>query len=264
VSVKLSWLPRATPHLHTTATPHSRPAHNEWRRRCPPPRGRAAAARSSSTRRRLPASPSECWQSCSPPPCHPVSPPCHPAHRSQLAAGWPTSVSRTSRGRWQPTARVSESVRCVLAPPCQHNTQHCPCHPAVPVEHLAKLGVLLGRNWQKAIAVVDANEVHCFEGEPSGRRIFEVQCACWQLCRALDAGCVAQAWWHWGRVVPQQAVVAERHTAATLAWLGASRACTRCVHRCRARAGSTSRCPRATAPARRTTMRSCAGRRRPT
>lgn len=45
---------------------------------------------------------------------------------------------------------------------------------AVPVEQLAKLGVLLGKNWQKALQVVDQREVQCYQGEPSGRRIFEV------------------------------------------------------------------------------------------
>jgi hypothetical protein len=47
--------------------------------------------------------------------------------------------------------------------------------PAVPVELLAKLGVLLGKNWQKALQVVDQNEVQCYQAEPSGRRIFEVR-----------------------------------------------------------------------------------------
>lgn len=47
--------------------------------------------------------------------------------------------------------------------------------PAVPVELLAKLGVLLGKNWQKALQVVDQHEVQCYQAEPSGRRIFEVR-----------------------------------------------------------------------------------------
>lgn len=47
--------------------------------------------------------------------------------------------------------------------------------PAVPVEQLAKLGVLLGKNWQKALQVVDQNEVICYLAEPSGRKIFEVR-----------------------------------------------------------------------------------------
>jgi hypothetical protein len=44
------------------------------------------------------------------------------------------------------------------------------------VEQLAKLGVLLGKNWQKALQVVDQNEVICYQAEPSGRKIFEVCC----------------------------------------------------------------------------------------
>lgn len=45
---------------------------------------------------------------------------------------------------------------------------------AVPLEPLAKLGVLLGKNWQKALQVVDKKEVQCYQAEPSGRRLFEV------------------------------------------------------------------------------------------
>lgn len=46
---------------------------------------------------------------------------------------------------------------------------------AVPVEPLAKLGLLLGKNFQKALQVVGQNEVQCYQAEPSGRRIFEVR-----------------------------------------------------------------------------------------
>lgn len=35
--------------------------------------------------------------------------------------------------------------------------------------------MLLGKNWQKALQVVDNNEVQCYQAEPSGRTIFEVR-----------------------------------------------------------------------------------------
>lgn len=53
-----------------------------------------------------------------------------------------------------------------------------PPPPPVPLETLSKLGVLLGKNWQKALQVVDQNEVQCYQAEPSGRRIFEVRALC--------------------------------------------------------------------------------------
>ncbi|KAF8060030.1 ZSWIM7 [Scenedesmus sp. PABB004] len=45
----------------------------------------------------------------------------------------------------------------------------------ITVEHLSKLGLLLGRNWAKALSVVDGGDVECFEGEASGRRVFQVK-----------------------------------------------------------------------------------------
>lgn len=35
--------------------------------------------------------------------------------------------------------------------------------------------MLLGKNWHKALQVVDQNEVICYLAEPSGRKIFEVR-----------------------------------------------------------------------------------------
>lgn len=70
---------------------------------------------------------------------------------------------------------------CVASRVMYANPQQCmkphpliSIQPAVPVELLAKLGVLLGKNWQKALQVVDQHEVQCYQAEPSGRRIFEV------------------------------------------------------------------------------------------
>lgn len=37
-----------------------------------------------------------------------------------------------------------------------------------------RLSLLLGRNFQKALQVVDQNEVECFQGQTSGRRVFQV------------------------------------------------------------------------------------------
>jgi hypothetical protein len=39
---------------------------------------------------------------------------------------------------------------------------------------LSRMSLLLGRNWQKALQVVDQNEVECFIGENSRRHIFQV------------------------------------------------------------------------------------------
>ncbi|KIZ00744.1 hypothetical protein MNEG_7216 [Monoraphidium neglectum] len=37
-----------------------------------------------------------------------------------------------------------------------------------------QLSLLLGRNWSKALQLVDQGAVHCFQGDASGRRVFQV------------------------------------------------------------------------------------------
>lgn len=44
---------------------------------------------------------------------------------------------------------------------------------AVSVEHLSCLGLLLGKHWQKALAIVDAGDVQCLQGDPSRRRAYQ-------------------------------------------------------------------------------------------
>lgn len=44
----------------------------------------------------------------------------------------------------------------------------------VPDADLAKLGLLLGRNWPKALQLVERGAVHCFRGASSGRTVFQV------------------------------------------------------------------------------------------
>lgn len=61
-------------------------------------------------------------------------------------------------------------------------------HIPAPVEHLAKLGLLLGKNWPKALQVVDQGEVHCYQGQPSGRCIFEVIWVWWWGVGACSVG----------------------------------------------------------------------------
>eukprot|EP00775_Hariotina_reticulata_P003683 gene3683-3943_t len=38
----------------------------------------------------------------------------------------------------------------------------------------SRLGLLLGKNWQKALQVLDKAEVQCYQAETSGRRVFKV------------------------------------------------------------------------------------------
>lgn len=57
----------------------------------------------------------------------------------------------------------------------QHNfTISAICRPLFESLLFARLSLLLGRNWQKALQVVDQNEVECYIGENSRRHIFQV------------------------------------------------------------------------------------------
>ncbi|KAF6252332.1 hypothetical protein COO60DRAFT_1704350 [Scenedesmus sp. NREL 46B-D3] len=58
----------------------------------------------------------------------------------------------------------------------QHNfTISAICRPLFESLLFARLSLLLGRNWQKALQVVDQNEVECYIGENSRRHIFQVR-----------------------------------------------------------------------------------------
>jgi len=45
----------------------------------------------------------------------------------------------------------------------------------LPNLHHFRLSLLLGRNWAKALQLVDQGAVHCFQGVGSGRRVFQVR-----------------------------------------------------------------------------------------
>lgn len=49
-----------------------------------------------------------------------------------------------------------------------------PLLPPVPDADLIKLSLLLGRNWPKALQLVEQGAVRCFQGDTSGRRVFQV------------------------------------------------------------------------------------------
>ena len=46
---------------------------------------------------------------------------------------------------------------------------------AVTDDHLAQLSLLLGKNWAKALQVLDQQSIQCFTGEMSGRQVFQVE-----------------------------------------------------------------------------------------
>lgn len=88
----------------------------------------------------------------------------------------------------------------------------------VPVEQLAKLGVLLGKNWQKALQVVDQKEVQCYQGEPSGRCIFEVHGKSGQYLTLPKTYCSCHA--HYYEVVAKsEAPFCKHQLAARLAFI---------------------------------------------
>lgn len=135
-------------------------------------------------------------------------------------------------GACTPTTSSPDNLE-ILKPPLPSSC------PAVPVEQLAKLGVLLGKNWQKALQVVDQNEVICYLAEPSGRKIFEVR-----------------------------SLTHTTNTAAAAVGLHRtdSRSTTMCNAgcRCTARAATISHCPRATVRAKHTTTKWWPSQRHPT
>jgi hypothetical protein len=54
------------------------------------------------------------------------------------------------------------------------------------------MSLLLGRNWQKALQVVDQNEVECYIGENSRRHVFQVcGISSTPSARSLTAHCLA-------------------------------------------------------------------------
>lgn len=94
------------------------------------------------------------------------------------------TVDDTGQGIENRSSKLSSSCVCRSMPflhpicsqpqkPKQHTPQ--PKQPnAVPDADLLKLGLLLGRNWPKALQLVERGAVHCFQGAPSGRRVFQV------------------------------------------------------------------------------------------
>eukprot|EP00878_Enallax_costatus_P007130 GHUV01007473.1.p2 GENE.GHUV01007473.1~~GHUV01007473.1.p2 ORF type:complete len:139 (+),score=23.19 GHUV01007473.1:150-566(+) len=86
----------------------------------------------------------------------------------------------------------------------------------VAVEHLARLHLLLGRNFQKALQVVDQNEVECFQAQTSGRRIFQVKGKTGQYVTFAKTYCSCQA--HYYEVVSRaEAPYCKHQLAARLA-----------------------------------------------
>eukprot|EP00879_Flechtneria_rotunda_P012810 GHRR01013376.1.p1 GENE.GHRR01013376.1~~GHRR01013376.1.p1 ORF type:complete len:136 (+),score=40.79 GHRR01013376.1:228-635(+) len=86
----------------------------------------------------------------------------------------------------------------------------------VTVDQLARMALLLGKNWQKALQVVDQDEVQCFQAENSGRKVFQVQGKNGQYITFSRTYCSCQA--HYYEVVCKaEAPYCKHQLAARLA-----------------------------------------------
>lgn len=72
-------------------------------------------------------------------------------------------------------AQLAPSITQVADQCFEELTTHIENQGQLTIEQMSKMSLLLGRNWQKALQVVDQNEVECYIGESSRRHIFQVR-----------------------------------------------------------------------------------------